>query len=116
MLAGCKRALAAEMSFDELVAAFPQGEPDGEYAALFYEDLVDGVEHVPGNLLGKVDLVAWKGSEMHAGLVLHSSLLHGPLDEADSVRIYHEVRSKYPLTVEGLDAILAEAKSDLRNA
>lgn len=93
----CKKALDAELSFRELVSAFPNGVPEGEYEALFYVDLVDAVEHVPGDLLGRVLFQEWRESEMYAALALHEYLLRTGLPFSELARIWRLVRAANPL-------------------
>ena len=113
----CARALNAELGFDELIAAFPDGEPDDEYLAIVYEDLVDGVEHLPGSLLsGKPDLVAWRSSEMYVALSLHLLLMGGSEALHELPRLYRYVRGHDPISVETLPRLVTEAREMNRRA
>jgi len=110
MVVLCARALKAELNFDELVAAFPNGEPDDEYLAIAYEDLVDGVEHLPATFSGKTDITAWENSEMFAALSLHLLLLTESEDTSELLHFYHYVSGHRPLAVDALPQLVAQAR------
>ena len=97
MLELCTKAMNIELPFEELVLAFPNGAPEGEYQAVFYEDLVDGVEHVPGDLRGRVLMQVWLTSEMYSALALHQYLLRGELPFSELARIHRLVHAAKPL-------------------
>jgi hypothetical protein len=110
MVVLCARALRAELSFDELVAEFPDGAPDDEYLAIAYEDLVDAVEHLPATFFGKTDLPAWRNSEMFATLTLHLLLLDGRENTQTLSRLYQYVRRHDLISVEALPQLVSEAR------
>lgn len=110
MLSLCTRALKAELGFAELVAEFPTGSPSEEYFAIVYEDLVDGVEHLPGKLSGEIDYKAWSESEAYAALKLHVLLLGGRDSLGDLPALYNSVRVHDPLPVERIGDLLAKER------
>ena len=110
MIALCTQALDTDLSFDELVAEFPHGAPANEYLAIVYEDLVDGVEHLPAELFGKTDFPAWKASEMYAALTLHLLLLSGPEELRELPCLYRHIRTRDPISVEALPQLLEQAR------
>jgi hypothetical protein len=113
MLELCRRARDGDLGFDELIREFPRGAPADPYLYIAYGDLVDGVEHYPFTLMGKPDLGAWLGSEMHTNLSLHILLLEGDESSADACRLYDVVQPRLPAVPAKISRWVAEARAEI---
>lgn len=108
----CRQALEAQLDLADLSAADLQRFASDPYYARVGEDLVDGVEHVPGYWFRKgVDLQAWRTSEMFGALTLHSCLLESDLPTDRLIVVFRSIEPALPARQEW---IVARARSALR--
>ncbi|HEX8067898.1 MAG TPA: hypothetical protein VF520_15365 [Thermoleophilaceae bacterium] len=99
----CDAALAAAVQLDDFYARWGSlAEGSSKFEEVVFDDLVDGIEHVPGHWLRRgVNWTAWSDEPMHQVLRLDRCLLSDAHLEAPDDDLLH---CRYAL--EGVTATL----------
>jgi hypothetical protein len=72
----CHRALRGELGLDEFHASWPRETLEDPFFQQLFDDVEDGVEHLPGHLFtGRTDFRAWTGSYEYRLILLDRLLL-----------------------------------------
>lgn len=76
----CSLALEGKISIDELYSSWPKEANENPLFRLIFEDLEDGIEHIPGYFLKPdIDMDAWKNSREFLMIFLDNAILQSNL-------------------------------------
>jgi len=104
----CQMAIKGELKIGDLSRLWPKEANNVCFLLSIYEDVENGVEHIPGFLFKKgIDLVSWQQSDMYMALYLDIILLrkYGDKNDDELMEFRESVLKKEKLSVDLIESL-----------